>query len=129
MSKFTKNIVILTSVLSLFACQSALNSAPQKVEPAPTHITPSIDPIVMIHPKYPKSAARIGQNGWVQLSFDINKKGRVENTKVVNVSPKGFGFEDEALRAFEKWRYNPTTKSGDLIYRKDESIVITFKVN
>lgn len=68
-------------------------------------------PIVRIEPQYPIAAARDGKEGWVQLSFTINKLGGVEDVKVIKSKPKRV-FDKEARRALKKWKYKPRIIDG-----------------
>lgn len=70
-----------------------------------------INPIVRIEPKYPVMAARDGLEGWVQLSFEINEVGGVENIQVINAEPQRI-FDREAKRALNKWKYKPKVVNG-----------------
>ncbi|WP_296049468.1 energy transducer TonB [uncultured Alteromonas sp.] len=44
--------------------------------------------IVRIDPKYPSQAARDGLEGWVMLSYNIDKHGSVSDITVLDASPK-----------------------------------------
>lgn len=59
----------------------------------------------MVWAKYPRKAAKRNQEGWVHLGFRIDKDGGVVDITVIDVSPKGYGFEKEAIRALKKWKY------------------------
>ena len=67
--------------------------------------------IVRIDPKYPSQAARDGLEGWVILSYNIDKHGSVYDIAVLDASPKGI-FDREARRALAKWRYKPAVTGG-----------------
>jgi protein TonB len=66
--------------------------------------------------------------GWVSLSFDVNKKGDVDNILVLDSSHKRV-FDREAIRALKKWKYKPKMVDG----LPKESIglteVLEFKLN
>ncbi|GAB3004301.1 energy transducer TonB [Psychrosphaera aestuarii] len=68
-------------------------------------------PIVRIEPKFPAKAQRDGISGWVQLSFEINEVGGVENVQVINSEPRRV-FDREARRALQRWKYKPKVVDG-----------------
>jgi TonB family protein len=65
--------------------------------------------------------------GWVILSFSVNKKGRTEDIKVIDVSPVG-GFEADAINTLSKWLYLPAeSDNGKAI--KTENLKVKLEVN
>ena len=65
-----------------------------------------------IQPVYPYEARRNGIQGKVMLQFIVNKSGHVSNIKVVNAEPEGV-FEENAIEAVSKWRFEPGKYRGD----------------
>jgi len=63
-------------------------------------------------PRYPPRAQARGLAGSVELRALIDETGRVAEVSVVNVRPRGLGFEEEALRHAKSRRYRPATKDG-----------------
>ena len=116
-----KSLIIILTCTLLISCQSTQSP----IKPIPNLIKSENDnrPIVTVPPKYPHAAFKSNQEGWVQLKFDINNDGKVINLKVVDFSPEGYGFENEALRAVEKWKYEP----NQII--KNELVTIEFRIN
>lgn len=84
-------------------------------------------PIVRIEPKYPIQAARDGKEGYVILSFTINKIGGVENVKVLEAKPKRV-FDKEARRALRKWKYKPKIVDGVPLEQKGLTVQLDFKM-
>lgn len=84
-------------------------------------------PIVRIEPKFPTKAARDGIEGWVQLSFEINKIGGVENVQVINAQPKRV-FDREARKALRKWKYKPKMVDGKPQHQTGLSVQLDFKL-
>ena len=84
-------------------------------------------PIVRIEPKYPISAARDGKEGWVELSFNINKVGGVEEVQVIKAEPKRI-FDKEAKRALRKWKYKPKVVDGKPIVQVGLTVRLDFKM-
>ena len=60
------------------------------------------------NPDYPGSSVRRGQEGWVRLSFVVTPDGRAIDPIVMN-SSGGVGFEEEARKVLEEWRFEPST--------------------
>lgn len=107
---YGRNVITGLTLFVISACQS---TAPQPYV-APTEPLPEIDakfkdcvvPIVRVAPKYDLDAARSGVQGWVQLSFYINSDGSTQDIEVLNASPADT-FNDEAINALKKWKYQP----------------------
>lgn len=84
-------------------------------------------PIVRIEPKFPTKAARDGIEGWVQLSFEINELGGVENVQVINAQPKRV-FDREARKALRKWKYKPKVVDGKPQRQTGLTVQLDFKL-
>jgi protein TonB len=84
-------------------------------------------PIFRQEPKFPTKAARDGIEGWVQLQFDINELGNVENVSVIDAQPKRI-FDREAKKALRKWRYNPKVVDGKAIKQIGLTVQLDFKL-
>jgi len=63
-----------------------------------------ITPVGTRMPIIPKVAWDNRINGWVLLSFTVSSEGRVKDIRILDASPKGV-FEENAVRAASKWRY------------------------
>ncbi|NRA53347.1 MAG: energy transducer TonB [Gammaproteobacteria bacterium] len=68
-------------------------------------------PIVRIDPRYPMKASRAGKEGYVILSFSINKLGGVDDIQVIEAKPKRL-FSKAARRALKRWKYKPKIVDG-----------------
>jgi protein TonB len=84
-------------------------------------------PIVRVPPDYPARAAAGGIEGWVQVQFTITAAGTVRDTVVVKAEPKGW-FEDAALKAIARWRYNPRVDGGIAVERVGVQTLIRFEL-
>lgn len=84
-------------------------------------------PLVRIEPEYPNRAANRGVEGWVLVQFTITPAGTVKDAKVVDASPKGY-FEEAALKAIARWRYNPKVEGGVAVERRGIQVVLDFQI-
>jgi len=62
-------------------------------------------PVYREAPEYPAGASKQNVEGYVQLSFDIEKDGSVTSASVIKSVPDGV-FDEAALKAISKWRYH-----------------------
>jgi protein TonB len=84
-------------------------------------------PLVRINPDYPPRALSRGLEGWVQVQFTITATGTVKDPVVVNAEPKNI-FDDAALKAIARWRYNPKVESGVAVERVGVQTIIRFQL-
>jgi protein TonB len=84
-------------------------------------------PLVRINPDYPPRALSRGLEGWVQVQFTITATGTVKDPVVVNAEPKNV-FDDAALKAIARWRYNPKVESGVAVERVGVQTIIRFQL-
>jgi protein TonB len=86
-----------------------------------------IIPLVRINPDYPARAQSRGIEGWVLVQFTITPAGTVKDPFVVEAHPKGY-FEDAALKAISRWRYNPKIEEGVAVERVGMRNIIRFEM-
>jgi protein TonB len=84
-------------------------------------------PLVRIAPDYPPRALSRGLEGWVQVQFTITATGTVTNAIVVNAEPKNI-FDEAALKAIARWRYNPRVDGGVAVERVGVQTIIRFQL-
>lgn len=60
---------------------------------------------------YPRDAERDGTQGWVDVDFTIAADGSTQGLVVRDAQPKGM-FDDAALEALRKWRFEPVLRNG-----------------
>jgi protein TonB len=84
-------------------------------------------PLVRIAPDYPPRALSRGLEGWVQVQFTITATGTVKDPVVVNADPKNI-FDDAALKAIARWRYNPRVEGGVAVERVGVQTIIRFQL-
>jgi protein TonB len=63
----------------------------------------------------------------VQVQFTITAAGTVKDAKVVDAEPKNI-FDDAALRAIARWRYNPKVQEGVAVERVGVQTIIRFEI-
>jgi len=86
-----------------------------------------VTPIVRQDPEYPPRALTSGTEGWVQVRFSVTTIGTVRNAVVVASEP-GTTFDDAALKAIARWRYNPRVEGGEAVERVGLQTIIRFKL-
>jgi periplasmic protein TonB len=84
-----------------------------------------IQPLVRIPPEFPPRALSRGTEGWVTLQFTITETGSVADIVVVDASPKGV-FDDAAIKALQRWRYNPKIEGAQAVARKGVQVLLRF---
>ena len=84
-------------------------------------------PLVRVNPDYPQRALRRNIEGWVVVQFTITPAGTVKDPKVVDADPKGL-FEEAALKAIARWRYNPKVVEGQAVERVGVQTLIRFEL-
>jgi protein TonB len=84
-------------------------------------------PLVRINPDYPPRALSRGLEGWVQVQFTITATGTVKDAVVVTAEPRNI-FDDAALKAIARWRYNPKVENGTAVERVGVQTIIRFQL-
>lgn len=82
-------------------------------------------PLVRVPPDYPVRAVNRGIEGWVLVEFTITGTGAVKDAKVVDAKPANI-FNDAALKAIARWRYNPKIENGQPVERVGVRTIIRF---
>jgi TonB family protein len=62
-------------------------------------------------PKFPPLASEHSIEGWVDLQFLVRKDGSLGDVTVVGAEPVGV-FEESAVDAVRRWRYQPIMRDG-----------------
>ena len=84
-------------------------------------------PLVRVNPDYPQRALTRGLEGWVQVQFTITPAGSVKDAVVVDAQPNDV-FDDAALKAIARWRYNPKVENGAPVERVGVQTRIVFQI-
>ncbi|MCC3862286.1 energy transducer TonB [Pseudemcibacter aquimaris] len=83
-------------------------------------------PIVRVAPQYPTNMASKGIEGYVKVSFTITVNGSVKDATVIESSHRG--FERNALRAVEKFKYKPKVVDGVAVPVTGMTTTLEFKL-
>ncbi len=62
-------------------------------------------------PHYPPAAVRSRQEGWVVVSFTVDKDGKTSDIKVVDAQPRRI-FDRAAIEAVERYVFTPASRNG-----------------
>ena len=84
-------------------------------------------PLVRVNPDYPQRALGRGLEGWVQVQFTITPAGAVKDAIVVDAEPADV-FNEAALKAIARWRYNPKVENGAAVERVGVQTRIVFQL-
>ncbi|MBW2287405.1 MAG: energy transducer TonB [Deltaproteobacteria bacterium] len=85
-------------------------------------------PLVRVDPQYPPKARQRRIEGYVDIEFTISPAGTVQNAKVIGASPPSV-FDQSALRAVRRWRYNPKVVDGSAVVRHGVKVRLRFKLS
>jgi periplasmic protein TonB len=132
-------VVPTTPRMALSKADAARTSPVQMLTPTITSADIKLDisgggsdrdimPLVRVNPEYPRRALQRGIEGWVQLQFTISAAGTTKNIRIVDAEPKGV-FDDAALQAVARWRYNPRVENGVAVERVGVRILLRFKLD
>jgi protein TonB len=84
-------------------------------------------PIVRPSPEYPQRELTKGTEGWVQVRFTVTTVGTVKDAVVVDAEPRQV-FDNAALKAIARWRYNPRVEDGVAVERVGLQTIIRFEI-
>lgn len=74
----------------------------------------------LVEPRFPTAAREAGQGGWVELEFTVTPQGTVTDVVATASSPAGV-FEDAAIDAVKRWRFEPVERNGVAISQRAKS--------
>jgi len=80
-----------------------------------------------VPPRYPTTAVRANQEGWVEVTFTITPEGTVDDVKVVDAEPRHV-FDRAATEAVSRWKFQPATQDGNPVPSQDKRRIV-FKLN
>jgi len=97
------------------ATQSTAAKANSQVASTPTSAgggeTRDAIPISTIRPRYPATALRNNQEGWVDVQYTVNVDGSVSNINVVSAEPRHV-FDNAAIDALRRAKFSPAMRDG-----------------
>ncbi len=70
-----------------------------------------------VAPKYPRAAQRRGESGWVDVVFTVSLDGSVRDVEVRESQPERT-FDSAAIRAVEKWEFEPVVENGEVVEKR-----------
>ena len=90
-------------------------------------VGPDIVPLVRVNPNYPERALQNGDEGWVELEFDVSDMGTVENVRAF--ASNNEIFEPRTIAAVQLWRYVPKFENGLPVRTSGKRTTITFSLD
>jgi TonB family protein len=85
------------------------------------------EPLRRVDPRYPKSAARDGKEGWVLMSFVIDEEGLVQDPVIEDFAGDRT-FRRSALNAIRNWTFTPAMKDGKPTQQCDAAVRLDFSM-
>lgn len=83
--------------------------------------------IVSINPDYPISAITRNIEGYVTLEYTVGKDGATRDIRIIESYPSST-FDKSAIRALEKYKYQPAILNGVAIETRGYQIKLTYKM-
>ena len=97
---------------------------PRRAEPAPVVVEAALTRSAA--PQYPDRCTRSASDlEAVTVRFDVDAAGRAANMRVVSTT--NACFNDEALRAIERWRFSPRTVDGAAARESGKTATLNFR--
>ena len=84
--------------------------------PTPAAVS-SLKRLKYVAPKYPRSAQRRNLSGWVDVVFTVDSSGLVKDINVRDSEP-GDTFVSAAVKAVEKWEFEPAIEDGLIVEKR-----------
>ncbi|MCP4326792.1 MAG: energy transducer TonB [Psychromonas sp.] len=84
-------------------------------------------PLYRVEPRYPQKAFKQGAEGFVILSFTIDKTGRPVDIQVKSAKPRRM-FEKSAIKALKKWKYQAKLVGGIAVAQAGQTVKLVFEI-
>lgn len=88
--------------------------APSGKQDSELAVTTALQRTFYVPPEYPAAAQKDALSGWVDVQFTVKTDGSVTDVAVVEAQPRGV-FEQPAMAAVRRWRYQPALRDGQPI--------------
>ncbi len=100
---------------ALAGIEAALSVAQDEAQQAESYVNAAaLTRTRYVAPQFPDLARARGIDGWVDLQFVVGTDGAVSDIAVVGAQPVGI-FEQAALDAVGRWRYQPVMHDGHAV--------------
>jgi TonB family protein len=106
---------------------AAPGSAPAEAQSPAAQTEGTLTRTRYVPPLYPDSARNRNIGGWVDLTFLVGPDGAVSDVAVVAAQPPGT-FEQAAIAAVRRWRYQPLVRDGHAASQQAR-VRVRFKVH
>jgi TonB family protein len=133
MLKISKQLILIGCIFLIFSSQLFASAEQEKQMPCHSnknkldHAVNKAIVISKVTPKYPVSAARNKQEGWVRVSYVIKEDGSVE-LPIIEDSSGIESFEKAAIKALKSWTFDPATRAGKTIEQCQNSVQLNFQM-
>ncbi len=117
-------VVVTTLPESSEQSAAETNSDAPMVPPRPTATPARL--VVRVSPVYPETGRRSNAPARVVVEVTVTTQGATEKASIIESTAPDEGFEQSALAAIEKWRYEPATQNGQPVEQRIR-IVINFR--
>ena len=109
-----KTVILIAGLIAFsYTAVSSLNHSDDK------------NSLMRVAPQYPVKARIHGVEGWVLLQYDVNSAGFTKNIQVLASQPFGV-FDQVAVRALQKWKYN--SQNGKEVEQTGNRVHIAFNL-
>lgn len=102
-----------------------IDTSPQSVLPMSDNM---MIPLIRTTPNYPSRALQRGLEGFVELSFTVDRFGSVIDPVIINAVPEGV-FDRAALQSISRWKYSPAMNNGQPVETYDVRHRIVFQMD
>ncbi|WP_444995593.1 TonB family protein [Aliikangiella sp. IMCC44359] len=116
-------VVLILCIFIISGCMSSPNADVSKTliksdyRPTPSNDKNTAKPLQVKQPCFPAKAVRQKAEGWVQLEFSLDNKGRPKQIISLDDSPKGM-FQNCALSSLKHWVFEvPVTHEKEARYQ------------